>query len=184
MPAVPAPGVETTRAYQPITAQERFDYFMKCSFGPMGVARGVFSAGWQMWRDRPEEWPTDASGFGKRFASRMGRGAITHGVTMGVGFMLHDDPRYYRAGEGSAAARLKHALVSTVVVRNQYGGRMPAYSRLAGLVAGNVIETTWLPPSQNSPSDALRRSASQVGFQVGYNIFKEFWPDIKRKLRH
>ena len=102
---------------------------------------------------------------------------------MGVGFMVRDDPRYYRSEAESTGARLKHALVSTVVVRNQNGGRMPAYSRLAGLVAGNMIETRWLPESQSSFADAARRSASQVGFQVGYNIFKEFWPDIKRKLR-
>ena len=62
------------------------------------------------------------------------------------------------------------------------GGRSIAYSRLAGTVGSFFIANTWYPTGTNGKSDALRRSGTSLGADVGVNVLMEFWPDIRRKI--
>jgi hypothetical protein len=78
--------------------------------------------------------------------------------------------------------RLWNATISAVTARNSSGNRMSAYSRFAGVAVSNAVAKSWLPPGRDTWSDVGISSGTQIGGQVGLNVLREFWPDIKRKL--
>jgi hypothetical protein len=169
--------------WRPMTTDERIDWYLKRTTGRQEMFKGLAVAGLATLRDSPHEWEQGAEGLFGRLAARQARVAVSHSVQLGMGFLLKDDPRYWRAPEKGVGGRLKNAFVSAFTVRDQQGGRMPAYSRFAGIAAGNLAAKTWLPPSRNSWGDVAARSGAQLGGQVGWNVFREFWPDIKRAFR-
>jgi hypothetical protein len=179
---LPSPSTVPS-APSPMTTAERLEHFQSRTFGLPGIARGLALGGIQTWQKEPEEWPANADGFSRRFGSRMGRLAVGNAVQMGVGFATKDDPRYRRSEKDGFGARLSWAVLSPFWVYDGSGHRMPAYSRFAGSVAGFMAESTWLPPSVNTPGNAMQRCGFSFGGQVAANVFREFWPDIKRKLK-
>ena len=181
-----APGatpLSQSLVWRPMTTSDRIDWYLDRTTGRGAILRGLAVTGWATLRDVPKEWNQDADGFAARFAHRAARVTIANSVQLGLGFVLKDDPRYYRAPEKGIGGRVTNAVVSTFTVRNSTGNLAPAYSRFAGIGVSNVISKTWLPPSQNSWGDVGIRSGAQLGGQVGFNLLREFWPDIKRKLK-
>src|SRR6478672_11995328 len=75
---VGSPGVKP--AVQPYvrpdfeTRQKRWLLGM---FGPFAIAGDAFSAATATWDNKPPEWGKTWNGFGKRFASELGKGVIT-----------------------------------------------------------------------------------------------------------
>jgi hypothetical protein len=173
----------SAQAAAPMTAGERLHHFAERTFGTSGLIRGLAFSGFRTWQDRPEEWPANADGFSRRFASRFGRLVAGNAVQMGIGYALNDDPRYRPSQKKSFKGRLAHALLSTFWVYGANGNRMPAYSRFAGVTAGVFIESIWLPPSVHRPSDCAQRAAFALSGNTISNVLREFWPDIKRKLK-
>ena len=39
-----------------------------------------------------------------------------------------------------------------------------------------------MPTAERNAQDTLTRAAGRIGFDMGINIFKEFWPGIKNKM--
>jgi hypothetical protein len=169
--------------WRPMTVADRIDWYLDRTTGRTALIRGAAVAGWATLRDHPKEWNQDADGFAGRMTARMARITVANSVQLGLGFAFKDDPRYYRAPEKGIGGRLANAFVSSFTVRNSTGGLMPAYSRFAGIGVSNVVAKTWAPPSQSTWSDVGIRSGAQLGGQVGFNLLREFWPDIKRKFK-
>ena len=76
------------------------------------------------------------------------------------------------------------AVIGTFVSRTPSGGTMPAISRFAGAYSAAFISNAWEPRSQNSTADALERGSTALLSSVGWHVFEEFWPDIKKALHH
>ena len=167
-----------------MTSEERLSWYLKKTTGRGNLIQGLAWSGFATLRKHPEAWNRDLDGFGQRVASRQARVTINNSVQLGLGFLLKDDPRYYRAPEKGVGGRIKNAVISSFTVRNSTGGRMPAYSRFAGIGVSNMATKMWMPPGHNSWGDVGARTGSQIGFQIGTNLLKEFWPDLKRKFRN
>jgi hypothetical protein len=167
---------------KPVTPAERFRLFLGRAYGPAAAASNILSAGVQTWRNSPPEWGATYGGFSKRLGIRYYRGTVNSSVEMGVGFLLHDDTRYHAAGSGGISRRAGHAAVSAFVARDAKGHRIPAYSRFAGVVAGNFAVMPHYPDGWNTWDKAMIRSASQLGTRAAWNLLREFWPDLRGKL--
>jgi hypothetical protein len=80
-------------------------------------------------------------------------------------------------------ARTRHALTTVVLAPREDGHLAVAWGRLGGNVFNNMIENIWLPPSVTTPGQTALRSANGlVGRLIG-NMWEEFWPDIRTRLR-
>jgi hypothetical protein len=115
-------------------------------------------------------------------ASQFGRSFVYQNVAFGIRALDHEDPRYFRLGEGGGWTRAKWALLQTVVARNDKGRWMPAYSRFAADFSAPLVSGAWMP-GPYSASHELRSGAYSVGLNALSNLFQEFLPDLKRKLR-
>src|SRR5690349_7868201 len=95
--AVDANAPDPFDTYKFPTHRERFQRYVKDTVGPFRLARTVASAGIDQWRDTPEEWEQGMKGYGKRFASSLGRNAIQQTVTYGLDEALGQDSGFHRS---------------------------------------------------------------------------------------
>jgi hypothetical protein len=150
-----------------ITAKNSFDPYV---FPFVGVSVAIGQGG--------------TSSFGDRYATAFADNAIGNFMTSAIfPGMLHQDPRYYQRGVGGTARRAGYALSRTVVTRSSDGGRQLNYSELAGNFTAGAISNVYYPSANRSVSGTLTRWGLQVMWDAVSNELKEFWPDIRNRLR-
>ena len=164
----------TTPDYVFPTADERFKRFVKDTVGPMRLLRTGAAAGIQQWRDSPEEWGQGMEGYGKRFASGMGRNAIQQTVTYGLDSALQLDTGFQRSKREGFFPRLKDALLQNVTSRNKSGNRVISAPRFAGIYTGSIIASETWYPERYSYKDGLRQGTRTLLTGFGLNVVREF----------
>jgi hypothetical protein len=168
--------------YTPITMTERWERYVKRAYGPEAWVRGAFVAGLKQWRDEPPQWRQGMAGFGRRYGSSMGRHAVRNSIEFGFGALIGEDPRYEQCQCRGFLPRVAHAAASTFVARNGSGERKPAIARLTGIYGGSILSVRWHPQGYTVAGDGLRWGTLSLGFNAGFNVLREYWPDIKRAL--
>ena len=164
----------TTTEYVFPTPKERFKRYVMSTVGPMPMVRAGFSAGLQQWRDTPEEWGQGMEGYGRRFASNMGRNFIQQTVTYGLDSALELDTGFQRSKREGFWPRLKDALVQNVTSRTKSGNRVISAPRIAGAYTAGVVATeTWYPDRYNW-KDGIRHGTTTLLTGFGINVLREF----------
>jgi hypothetical protein len=164
----------TTSAYVFPSERERFKRYIKNTIGPFRLARTAFSAGIDQWSDSPEEWGQGAQGYGKRFASGLGRNAIQQTVTYGLDEALQLDTGFERSKRKGFFPRMGDALLENVTSRTKSGRRVISIPRFAGVyTAGVVAAETWYP-ERYSYKDGLRHGTRTLLQGFGINLIREF----------
>jgi hypothetical protein len=173
-PAATATDQLDGRRYVYPTQRERFDRYVSNTVGPFRLVRTGVSAGIDQWRDTPEEWGQGLKGYGKRYASALGRNAIQQTVTYGLDEALNLDSGFQRSGREGFFPRFKHALLETVTSRTKSGKRVVSAPRLAGVYAGAIIATETWYPDRYSYKDGLRIGTGTLITGFGINLVREF----------
>jgi hypothetical protein len=169
--------------YTPISNAERAEWIVKSSLGPRSLATGVFTSGWLTAINAPREWERSWSGFGKRYVNREATVTMSNGMEAALGALWGEDPRYGRLGGTRAGARIGHAVKSSVLARGRNGRLRPAWARYTGVGVTVAVSTAWLPPSVTTPGATSWRVTSAVLGRLVGNVFEEFWPDVRERLR-
>ena len=164
----------TTPDYVFPTAEERFKDYVKDMVGPMRLLRTGAAAGIQQWRDSPEEWGQGMKGYGKRFASGMGRNAIQQTVTYGLDSAFQLDTGFKRSKREGFGPRLKDALLENVTSRNKSGNRVISAPRFVGVYTGSIIASETWYPDRYSYKDGLRQGTRTLLMGFAYNVVREF----------
>lgn len=172
---VAKPDPDPFNLYEFPTHRERFDRYVKDTVGPLRLARSVVHAGMDQWRDTPEEWGQGMEGYGKRFASSMGRNAIQQTVTYGLDEAFRLDSGFQRSGREGFGARVKHAFLETITSRTKSGNRVISAPRLAGVYTGAIVAAETWYPERYSYKDGLRMGTSSLLTSFGINLVREFF---------
>ena len=170
----PTPTPTPTPDYVFPTAEERFKRYVNNTVGPMRLLRTGAAAGIQQWQDSPEEWGQGAKGYGKRFASGMGRNAIQQTVTYGLDSALRLDTGFQRSKREGFFPRLKDALAQNVTSRTRSGNRVISAPRLVGVYTGSIIAAETWYPDRYSYKDGLRHGTTTLLTGFGINVVREF----------
>jgi len=99
---------------------------------------------------------------------------------MPIGF--GQDTRYYTLGRGGFLHRTFYAFSRGVVTRSNSGRTEPNYSEIVGAGASAGISNLYYPDAQRTWTKTGQRWATNVGLDIMTLAFKEFWPDINRKV--
>jgi hypothetical protein len=178
----PPPG--QSNPPESFTAASRFRYYTQTTFSPFALVAPVLGASSTEWiTGNPPEWGQGIPGFGRRLLSGYTRQVISNTITLGVSMADREDPRHYRTGQHGFWKRGLFAAREAVISRDVHGGLMPAYSRIAGDYAAGFISNTWYPSRESNFHDALYRGSTALASDIIYQEFKEFWPEVRRKLR-
>jgi hypothetical protein len=172
----------TSPTDDPLTPREKFFVFGRRMISPVGFAKSAFTASINQAENDPEEWGQGMKGFARRYGNKIANRTVENGIGFLVAVPLHQDPRYVRSTETGLWPRIRHALVRTVVTPKDGGGRTFATWRFAGNYGAQFISNSWRPESDSSVTDALRRGTMSIGYDAASNVFKAFWPDIRRRV--
>jgi hypothetical protein len=98
--------------------------------------------------------------------------------------LLKQDPRYFVLGKGGFWHRTEYALSRLIITRSDSGNEVFNASEIFGSASAAAISTYGYHPANDK---TFGNAASVWGTQVGYDglayVVKEFWPDIRRKIR-
>jgi hypothetical protein len=173
-----------TDPYVPLSVGAKALVFTKRLASPGSLVKSAAGAGLDQWRDSPAEWGQGMEGYGRRLGYKLANRGVENGIGFLVAAPLHQDPRYFRSGKTGFWPRSKHAMVSTFVARTDSGGRTVAVWRFAADYGAQFISNTWRPGRQTGTGDTLIRGTGSIGYDMAANVFKEFWPDIRKHVLH
>jgi len=178
-------GKHEARTDQPMTAEERIDWVVDGTIGPKSLfVVGVIGTAWQTAWNVPDEWGQTWSGAGKRYLEREADVAISNTIEAGLGAIWGERADYIPSHKHGIKPRLGYALKTVFLAYRPDGHLAPAWGRYAGNTVNNLIENSWLPPSQTTWGQTTWRSASGFATRALGNVWEEFWPDVSRRLFH
>lgn len=165
-------------------AEERLQWYVKSTVGPMTLGTGLFTQGIATARNKPEEYGSHVDGFGKRYGLRLSTLAVTNAYYGAAAAALGEDPRYRRVPERSVAARIGNVFRMTVMSRDVNSGKLiPDYAGFIARPAGSFTSNFWRPDSQATMNEAIGRVGLSFLNHAAGNAFMEFWPDLKKRFR-
>ena len=124
------------------------------------------------------------SPFGTRYAMALADNAVANLMKIAiVPSLTNQDSRYFRSGEGGVFRRLAYAAKTSVVTRKRSGGTTFNISAVGGNLAAAGISNLYYDPADRTFSGTMSRWGTQMMWGVVSREMKEFWPDIREKLR-
>jgi hypothetical protein len=167
-------------AQTPLTPGEKAAHTLKDTFSLLSVLEAGFSGSIDQLSDFPVGWGQGGEAYGKRIGSRWARRGIRNGIELGLQVPLGIDPRYDVMGGRNIAGRIGHAFRRTLVARRDGGGEMPNIPTFVSIFGTSAISLQWYPQRYRTGSHIVGLGAQDLGWEVGNNLFREFWPDVKR----
>jgi hypothetical protein len=170
--------------FAPISAGEKFA-LVQHYFDPFTFVFTSITAGLEQATNEKEGYGQGTMGFAKRYGADFTDGFTNELFVTGVfPALLHEDPRYYRLGHGSAFKRTAYALSRILITRTDSGGSNFNASEFAGNIVSGALSMTYYPSNERNVSGVFTRMGVEIGYDSLFNILKEFYPDLKRKFRH
>jgi hypothetical protein len=153
-------SVHKPRRYKPgailctLEPKDKFILSVQNTFDPVTFISTAYDAGIGQAEDSDPSFGQGAAGYGKRFGVSLADQASSEFFKVfAYPTVFSEDPRYYRMGEGAGGKRMFHAAVHVLIAHREDGMHMFNFSEWLG----------------NSSS--------------GFDILREFWPEIARKLK-
>jgi hypothetical protein len=132
-----------------------------------------------------------SSGYGSGFGGLAKRYASSLADTTSGNFfrlyaypaLLHEDPRYFRAGEGSIGKRTKHVFGAVFITRKDDPSFRFNWSKLLASTSSAGLSNAYYPAENRGMRLTLWRIGLSYVTEIGTNALKEFWPDVAKKMR-
>jgi hypothetical protein len=167
-----------------LEAKDKFFLFLQDTIDPGTILGAAFNAGIGQAENSDPSYGQGAVGYGKRFGANLADQAEGEFIKdFAYPLLFKEDPRYYRLLHGSAGKRLFHAIDHAFVAHREDGTHMFNFTQWLGTASSAMLSNTYHPDNKRG----VVPLASRVGFSIltgmGYDVLREFWPDISRKLK-
>jgi hypothetical protein len=175
---------EESIPFKPITTKQKFTIAMKDTFDyPSYVLAAAFAGISQLDNSNPS-FGQGLKGYARRYASGVADQDIGNFMTEAVmPSLFHEDPRYFRRGQGSVGGRIMYAVSRVAVTKTDAGGRSFNFAEFLGNGTVAALGNAYYP-DQVGFSSTMQRMFTQIGTDAISQVLKEFWPDVKRKWLH
>jgi hypothetical protein len=175
--------MENAENIPPLTSGEKFKVVGRSLIDPSEFVLIGFVAGLGQASNSDPSYGQGAQGYGKRYATAYADNAIENFMaSAALPSLLHQDPRYYQLGRGGFLRRTGHAISRVVMTRSDFGRSQFNYSEVFGAGVAAAISTySYHPESERGVGTVISVWGTQIGWDVGTYMIKEFWPDLRRK---
>ncbi|HEY6306832.1 MAG TPA: hypothetical protein VI488_10300 [Candidatus Angelobacter sp.] len=181
---VHAPRHHTSLKPCALSAGEKFRLFVNDSIDPVNFVGIAWSAGTDQLQHTDPSYGQGAAGYSKRVAAGAADNATGDFFGMFVyPTLFHQDPRYYRVGHGSVEGRLAHALEHSFVATSDSGKHIFNYSEWSTTVTTKLVTNLYHPDNPRGFGPTSRRVGFSVANDMGWDVLREFWPEIAHKLK-
>jgi hypothetical protein len=193
--------IENAGKVPPLTTKQKLSVVVRGSFDYVQFPWYAFLSGISQAENSEPGYGQGWEGYGKRFGSAFADGTIENFMTGAIlPSLLHQDPRYFQSGHGSFTHRTFYAMSRNLITRGDSGKHEFNFSEVVGGVISASISTYSYHPKGHyvttttpgmlhyiSSDRTLANTAKVWGTQYAYDsitlVVKEFWPDIRRKIR-
>jgi Carboxypeptidase regulatory-like domain len=171
---VPNFYVSYDQGAEALTPKMKFGLALKVATDPVTAVGVLFVAGAKQAGNSPK-FGQGWDGYGKRV-----------GVTAADGFtdimiggailpsLLHQDPRYFYQGTGTNGSRVRHAMLSPFISRNDHGNSGPNYSTLGGVLGSSAIANLYYPKADRGVGLVFGNFAIGIAERIGASLAQEF----------
>jgi hypothetical protein len=170
------PPLTTKEKYEVVT-RSSFDYVKFFWYGALaGIGQAENSQG---------GYGQGAAGYGRRYGAAFADGTIEDYVTSAVfPSLFGQDPRYFQLGKGGVWHRAGYAISRMIITRGDSGHNQFNCSEIIGSGAAASISTfSYYPKNDRNAATVMSLWGMQLGIDTFITVLKEFWPDIRHKLR-
>ncbi len=175
---------DPSQPFEALTPGEKFG-LVKYYFDPFWFGFTSITASIEQATDEKAAYGQGVLGYWKRYGADFTDGFTNQLFVTGVfPTLMHEDPRYYRLGQGSGWKRTAYALSRILVTRTDSGGDRFNSSEFLGNFVSGALSTTYYPQNDKNINGVFTRMGVQIGYDSLFNVMKEFYPDLKRKFRH
>ena len=180
---IPAFNVEYGKDTQPLTTREKFDEWARGAYDPIGLSVKATEAALERSGSGFCGYGEGWDAYGKCYVAGLADGNVSSFLGDYVfATLIHEDPRYFRRGEGAAPARIGYA-VSRVFLGRMDSGRTVADSALLGTAIAAATSNLYYPPRERGIGLTMSRIYWDLGSTALFNMAAEFWPDVQRVIR-
>lgn len=158
-----------------VTTGQKFNAFIDRSFSPYTTFSSAVAASLHPSWNNAQSQEAYASRMGTAMADQTRQGFFTHFL---LPTMFHEDPRYAPSHETSTIGRFGYALSRLVIGRTDSGKPTVNASELLGSVLAASLQA-YRPIRRPGADYIASRAASSIGSDAGFNVLREFWPDIR-----
>lgn len=165
-----------------LTAKQKFGLAIHSSTDPVSFIIPFFVAGYNEALDSDQGFPWGVKGLGERagaaYLDALDGNMIGNAMLPSI---LHQDPRYYRLGHGSAAHRILYAAATSFICKHDKTGKWePNYSNVGGNIIAGAISNLYYPSTDNGVGLTITNGFIVTAEGAIGSEFDEFWPDISR----
>ena len=182
---VPAFNVTYMKTFKPMTPREKFQEWLQGTYDPRGLGLYAFESATleHSSRDGFCGYGSGAGGYGKCFgATELDANISSFFGDFLFPVLMHQDPRYFRLGQGSFGKRIGYA-ISRVFITHADSGRAVFFaSALSGTVIGGAASNLYYPAQDRGFRHTVNRIGLDLGNTALFDTAAEFWPDIARTL--
>lgn len=161
-----------------LTEKKRLRLYLVSTAGPVPLLGEAAGAGIGQWENSPKEWGQGWGSYGERFGSNLAFNGVRQTITYGTSIVFHEDNRYFASHKHGFWARTGYAVLSTVTARHPDGTRNFSVSSVTGVVGASAISSIWGPGSWKGLDNIGRNAGVSFGATAGFNIVREFLPDL------
>lgn len=181
--SVRSPQYKPGTALCSLEVKDKFTLFVRDTVDPISFLSAAFDAGLDHASNRDPTFGQGTEGYGKRFgADFAGQTTWRFFTDFAYPTIFSEDPRYYRLIQGTGRQRFLHAVGHTFVAQRDSGKQMFNFSQWLGTVTAVGLNDAYHPGNERGLGPALRTSGYALATGMGFDVLREFWPDIARKL--
>jgi hypothetical protein len=163
----------------PLTPRQKFNIAWHQFFDESAHFGNLFQAAISQAANGIPHYGQGWGAFGERFLAQEGDqftgSMLIYGI---IPTALHQDPRYFRRGKGSAWSRVAYAASRVVIARTDSGKSTVNVAQLAGQLGQAGISLSYYPKQDRDVKGLLSGWAINQGYNIGWNQLKEFTPDL------
>lgn len=159
---------------EPLTSRMKFGLALEVATDPVTAAGVFFVAGAKQAGNSPK-YGQGWDAYGKRVGATTADGFVD--IMIGGAILpslLHQDPRYFYEGTGSTGSRIRHAMLSPLITRNDNGSFGPNYSTVGGVLASSAIANLYYPKANRGAGLVFGNFAIGMAERVGASLAQEF----------
>jgi hypothetical protein len=159
----------------PLSARQKFALAIRSEIDPMTFTGAAALAGVEEYRKIYPGYGAGFGGFGKRFAAQYANDFASRMIGSAVlPSLLHQDPRYFYKGTGSARSRALYAIKSAFICRGDNGKNQFDYSHILGDFAAGSLANLYYPESNEGATLIFTNGLIEIGGMAGTNLIREF----------
>jgi hypothetical protein len=167
----------------PLSSKEKLGLFFQGARDPFSLITPLLATGVSEALLDNSGFGWGPAGFGKYYGAAFADEVSSHLLgTWAFPSLLHQDPRYYPKQSGSIGNRTAYSVSRVVITRADNGDRQINYSRLAAALTSSAISNSYYPEGHRGISHTATTALVSLGITAGYNLMREFLPDINRLM--